>query len=112
MAPKRNTRTTPSFLDDLDLPFDASKLSDDGNLVVSILMFTVKEMQSKFDNTLKEFQDKNDGETAARDRTNNDQTCQINELEEYIERQEQKKNTVEAAAKNTSIITIPCLRSQ
>ena len=54
MPPKKNTRSTSPFLEDLDLPFDVSKLSDDGNLIVSIRMFTVKEMQSKFDDTLKE----------------------------------------------------------
>ena len=102
MPPKKNTRAAPSFLEDLDLPFDVSKLSDDGNLIVSILMFTVKDMQSKFDDTLKELQDKNDRETAARDKIINDQTCKINKLEERIERLEQKEDAVEAAAKKTS----------
>ena len=104
MPPKKNTRAAPSFLEDLDLPFDVSKLSDDGNLIVSILMFTVKDLQSKFDDTLKELQDKNDRETAARDKIINDQTCKINKLEERIERLEQKEDAVEAAAKKSSII--------
>ena len=38
------------------------------------------EMQSKFNNILNEFQDKNDRETAARDKNINDQTCKINKL--------------------------------
>ena len=67
-------------------------------------MFNVKDMKSKFDNRLKEFQDKNDRETAVRDKIINDQTCKIKKLEDHIERLEQKRDGVEAAAKKTSIV--------
>ena len=59
MAPKNNSCAVPSYFPkDLDLPFDVTKVSDDGKLIDYILIFTVKEIQSKIHSTLKDFEDK------------------------------------------------------
>ena len=50
MAPKKKA---PLFdLSSLDLPFDISKLSEDGRLIVSIMMFTIKSQQDRFNDDL------------------------------------------------------------
>ena len=50
MAPKKKA---PLFdLSSLDLPFDISKLSEDGRLIVSIMMFMIKSQQDRFNDDL------------------------------------------------------------
>ena len=50
MPPKKKT---PMFdLSSLYLPFDMSKLPVDGRLIVSIMMFTIKSQQYRFNDDL------------------------------------------------------------
>ena len=48
MQPKRKPRSSDFDISSLGLPFDISKLSEDGRLIVSIMMFSMKTNNDKF----------------------------------------------------------------